>query len=140
MVFELNPKVKELFEDAKELYEEALRDLEAGRIRKAAENAWCATVRATEALLVSRGRDYEVVRWPESRRVELDRLAIEDEEVRRLHIPERYGSRETYLHGSCFYEGIYEPKSTIRRIKETIDYIRDAMRLSGLTKQASDLV
>ena len=54
MVFELNPKVEELFRDAERLYEEALKDLEAGRIRKAAENAWCATLRATDALILAR--------------------------------------------------------------------------------------
>jgi len=34
-----DPEVEELLKDAESLYEEALKDLEAGRIRKAAENA-----------------------------------------------------------------------------------------------------
>jgi len=63
-----SPEVEKLFKDAESLYEEALRDLEAKRIRKAAENAWAATVRATEALIVAKGREYERIRWPRERR------------------------------------------------------------------------
>ncbi|KPV64764.1 MAG: hypothetical protein AOA65_0831 [Candidatus Bathyarchaeota archaeon BA1] len=125
----VDPEVEELFKDAESLYRESLKDLEAKRIRKAAENAWAATVRATEALLVARGREYEKIRWPRERRYELDALSVEDKTIEDLRIPERYGSRETFLHGSCFYEGACEPISTERRIRETIDYIKDAKRI-----------
>lgn len=125
----VDPEVEELFKDAESLYQESLKDLEVKRIRKAAENAWAATVRATEALLISRNREYEKIKWPGSRRYELDRLTAEDKAVDEMHISERYGSRETFLHGSCFYEGICEPISTERRIRETIDYIKDAKRI-----------
>jgi len=44
-------EIEEMFKDAERLYEEALKDLKAGRIRKAAENAWCTTLRVTDALI-----------------------------------------------------------------------------------------
>jgi len=122
-------EVEELVKDAESLYQEALKDVEAGRVRKAAENAWAATVRATEALLISRKRDYESIKWPGPRRYELDRLSVEEKAVDVMRIPERYGSRETFLHGSCFYEGVCEPRSTERRIYETIDYIEDVKKI-----------
>ena len=125
----VNLEVEEFFKDAEFLYQEPLKDLEARRIRKAAENAWAATVRATEALLVARGREYEKIRWSKERRYELDVLSVEDKAIEDLRIPERYGSRETFLHGSCFYEGACEPISTERRIKETINYIKDIKRI-----------
>lgn len=58
----IDPEVEELLRDAESLYREALKDLEAKRIRKAAENAWAATVGATEALFVAKGREYEKIR------------------------------------------------------------------------------
>ena len=43
-----------LFADARGLYEDALEMLEEGRLRNAAEKAWCATKRATDALILAR--------------------------------------------------------------------------------------
>jgi len=41
-------------------------------------------------------------------------------------------SRETYLHGQCFYEGICKPEEAIkRRVLETRDYLEDVKRLIG---------
>ena len=47
----------ELFADAREVHRQALERLEAGDIRDAAEKAWCATKRATDALVLSRTND-----------------------------------------------------------------------------------
>ena len=44
--------VKGIFADAKFVHFEALKRLEAGDIREASEKAWCATKRATDALLL----------------------------------------------------------------------------------------
>jgi hypothetical protein len=44
----------------------------------------------------------------------------------------RYFTRISYLHGSCFYDGMCNP-DTERRIRETIDYIRDAENLAAIT-------
>jgi hypothetical protein len=43
----------------------------------------------------------------------------------------RYFTRISYLHGSCFYDGLCDPiGQTVRRIRETIDYIQDAQSLT----------
>jgi len=131
----VNPEVRELFEDAVSLYGEALRDLNAGRLRDAAEKAWCATVRATAALLIARGKakSWDDVKYAGPRRVLLDELESEDRDVEELKMYERYCVRSDSLHGACFYEGICEPKERVtRRIRETIDYIRDTMKLAGI--------
>ena len=49
-------RVRFLFSDARTLYDYALEMLDQGKIRNAAEKAWGATKRATDALEV----------WPES--------------------------------------------------------------------------
>jgi len=46
--------VEEIFRDAEKLYEDALNELEGGRVMDAAEKAWGATVRATDALILAR--------------------------------------------------------------------------------------
>ena len=46
-------RVSAIFADARSLHADALRLLEAGDIRDAAEKAWCATKRATDALIIS---------------------------------------------------------------------------------------
>ena len=43
-------RVQEIFDDARLMHSEALERLAAGDIRDAAEKAWCATKRATDAL------------------------------------------------------------------------------------------
>jgi len=47
-------EVQGMFKDAERLYEEALRDLKVDRRRMAAENAWCATLKATDAFILAR--------------------------------------------------------------------------------------
>ena len=42
----------------------------------------------------------------------------------------RYFTRISYLHGTCFYNGMCGPDAE-RRIRETADYIRDAQRLAS---------
>jgi HEPN domain-containing protein len=122
-------EVREIFEDADRLYQEALRDLEEGRLRKAAENAWCATLRATNALILARtGRMPEYV--PETREI-LEELAIKHPEVDILI--GRFYTRETFLHGHCFYLGRCPPEPVRRRIIETKAYIEDAKNLAGIT-------
>ena len=44
---------QEIFADARAMHDSALEQLAAGDIRDAAEKAWCATKRATEALLLA---------------------------------------------------------------------------------------
>lgn len=124
-------EVEELFKDAEGLYQEALRELEAGRIRKAAENAWGATVRATDALLYTRAK-VEVVRGL-GRTREIYKLATMDPEVKALGLVKEYNDRILHLHGNCFYEGIYEiPDVDLKKlIVETGRYIEDTKKLSS---------
>ena len=54
---------------------------------------------------------------------------MQDQAVRSL--VGRYYSRQGQLHGDCFYLGLCDPiPETERRIRETIDYIRDAEGLA----------
>ncbi len=47
-------QVTAIFVDAWVLYEDALEELERGKLRNAAEKAWGATKRATDALVLAR--------------------------------------------------------------------------------------
>ena len=108
--------------DALELQRGAVRLLQQGDIRDAAEKAWRATLRATNALILARTGE-EPQRTPATARM-LDDLSSEDEGVKSL--VGRYYSRQTSLHGDCFYLGLSPTSHTERRIRETADYIRDA--------------
>ena len=120
-------RVKEIFADAHAMHGDALERLSAGDIRDAAEKAWCATLRATNALILARTGN-EPDRTPATS-AELQILSGEDRRVRSL--VSRYYTRQGWLHGQCFYSGLCEPMDeTERRILETIDYVADAEALA----------
>ena len=50
----IQEQINELFADARRMHSQAVEHLEQGDIRDAAEKAWCATKRATDALLLAR--------------------------------------------------------------------------------------
>ena len=52
-----NHTAEVVFADAHTLYDDALEMLELGKIRNAAEKAWGATKRATDALILARTGD-----------------------------------------------------------------------------------
>ncbi len=117
-----------VFADAHTLYDDALEMLELGKIRNAAEKAWGATKRATDALILARTGDLPE-RTPDTS-TGLRYLAVSDPAVRTL--VKRYYSRQGILHGDCFYLGFCEPlDDTERRIRETARYIADAERLAA---------
>ena len=118
-------RVQEIFDDAKVMQREALERLAVGDIRDAAEKAWCATKRATDALILA--RTGEEPRTTARTTNELDSLADHDSSVKPL--VGRYYSRIGQLHGACFYDGICNDQ-TERRIRETAIYIEDAERLA----------
>ena len=123
-----NHRADAIFADAHVLYDDALEMLELGKVRNAAEKAWGATKRATDALILAR-TGYEPERTPETS-AELRALAGRDPAVRSL--VGRYYSRQGVLHGDCFYMGLCEPlEDTERRIRETASYIADAERLAA---------
>ena len=118
--------VAAIFQDAREVHASALQKLAEGEIRDAAEKAWCATKRATDALILARTGEEPPTTSLTSRG--LDGLARNDADFRPL--VGRYYSRITQLHGECFYNGICDPLETERRIRQTADYIRDAENLA----------
>ncbi len=126
-------RVSSSFADARAVYTDALKLLESGDIRDAAEKAWCATKRATDALILARtGEEPELS--PDTSRGLLA-LAEQDSAISRLI--GRYYSRQGHLHGGCFYLGICEPVDEVhRRIRQTADYISDAARLAGYSDAA----
>ena len=126
-------RVPAIFADARSVHADALRMLEAGDIRDAAEKAWCATKRATDALILARTETEPEISSDTSRGLAV--LAAEDQAFRRLR--RRYHSRQSLLHGDCFYLGICEPIDDVeRRIRQTADYISDAERLAGYADAA----
>lgn len=119
--------VSNIFVDARGIHASALEQLAEGDIRDAAEKAWCATKRATDALILAR-TGQEPQKSPDTSK-KLDSLAESDQRVRTLI--GRYYTRQSSLHGDCFYLGLCDPiKTTERRIRETDQYIRDAEELA----------
>ncbi len=114
------------------MYQQALDRLSEGDLRDAAEKAWCAAKRATDALVLSRTNQHadeiEGTIRPTTR--ELKKLAYEDEQVENLLVG-RYFSRMVWLHGECFCLGLCAPvEDAERRIRETVSYIEDCERLA----------
>ena len=123
----INERVAEIFADARRVQGAAVERLEAADVRDAAEKAWCAAKRATDALILARtGEEPRVTARTSD---ELDRLARQQPAVSSLQ--GRYYSRIHHLHGMCFYSG-YCNDQTERRIRETSAYIDDAEALLAL--------
>ena len=118
-----------VFADARRMHESALRRMAAGDIRDAAEKAWCAAKRATDALILARTGE-EPQRSTDTG-AGLREIARRDPGARSLRA--RYYERQGALHGECFYIGLCEPVEGIERlIRETADYIEDARRLAAV--------
>ena len=119
-------RVQELFDDARFIHRSALERLDALDVRDAADKAWCATKRATDALILARtGEEPGTTAMTSDG---LDDLADEDHRVRSL--VGRYYSRISQLHGDCFYDSRCDSPHTVRRIRETAEYITDAELLA----------
>ena len=118
-----------VFADASQMQDAALRRMAAGDIRDAAEKAWCATKRATDALILARtGEEPHRSTDTGSGLREIARLEPAARSLRA-----RYYERQGTLHGECFYIGLCEPvEDTELLIRETAEYIEDARRLAGL--------
>ena len=116
-------RVGSLFADARGLHGDALEMLDQGRMRNAAEKAWCATKRATDALILARtGREPRTS--GQTMRM-IRQLRRQDPALEQLRV--HYGLRQSFLQGACFYDGILEPaEDIIADVRETIEYIQDA--------------
>ena len=117
----------DVFAGAARMHRSALDRLAAGDIRDAAEKAWCAAKRATDALILARTGSMPP-KSPDTTRALLT-LAGADPAVRSLR--GRYFERQSFLHGDCFYTGLCEPMDqTELLIRETADFIADARELA----------
>ena len=116
-----------IFADAYEMQSEALVRLEAGDVRDAAEKAWCATLRATAAMLLAETGEPMPIS-PMVTRL-FGRLSRErGGEWRRLY--DIYRARQRELHGDCFYIGECGEMVPVY-IEETAGYIADCEKLAG---------
>ena len=114
--------------DAWTLYADAIEMLDQGRIRNAAEKAWGATKRATDALILERtGQEPNRASQTSGG---IRALGQESEALATLRA--RYSHHAHYLHGDSFYDGHCEPEDFfIELVRATVDYVRDAERLAG---------
>ena len=115
-----------IFADARLVGDAALERMAAGDVRDAAEKAWCATLRAVEALVLVRTGQEPGKSTAASRR--LRALTVEDRSLDDLAL--RYHIVQEVLHGECFYHDYCQPVVTERLISETSDFIQDAERLA----------
>ena len=117
-----------IFADARSLYDDALEMLEQGRLRNAAEKAWCATKRATDALILARTGEEPRTSGQTMRM--LRRLRRQDPSLEPLRLS--YGQRQSFLHGACFYDGVLEPEDDIiADVRETVEYIQTAETMAA---------
>ena len=121
-------RVNFLFADARSLYDDALEMLAQGKLRNAAEKAWGATKRATDALVLAReGREPQSA--GQARRALLQ-MGAGDPRVGTLQ--GQYHLRARMLHIDCFYEGNCEPEQEmVDLVRATISYIQDAEGLAS---------
>jgi len=125
----LKIEVKIIISDAEDLLRKAVEEIDVN-IRDAAEKAWGATVRATDALILERYG--ETPKSMRDRREKLGKLILKELELDKLGLWERLHSRESSLHVSCFYDGECIPEEMIKRkILETKSYIEDIKKVIG---------
>ena len=94
-------RVSAIFADARAVHTDALRLLAAGDVRNAAERAWHATKRATDALVLARTGVEPVI--SSDRAKEIGRLATDDDAVLPLH--KRYHIALPLLVWNLFFPG-----------------------------------
>ena len=119
---------KEIFQDARQLYDAAIERLDAGDFRDAAEKAWCATRRASDAYILAR-MDLEPGRSPQTTE-RLKQLARIDDRIRDWRILPRYYHIQGSLHGDCFYHGKFDEED-VTLLYSVKDYIKDVATLAN---------
>ena len=114
--------------DAWTLYAGAIEMLDQGRIRNAADKAWGATKRATDALIPERtGEEPERTTLTSSG---IRALGRQNEELRSLHM--RHVERVPQLPGDCFYDGHCAPEDYFEElILDAADHISDAEAIAA---------
>ena len=118
-------RTADIFADAWALYADAIEVLALGKYRLAAEAAWGATKRATDALILARtGREPATTGQTTRGIGNLGRADAGISPLTRL-----YNRRIVRLHGRCFYSGNCSEVTDL--IRDTSGYIRDAERLAS---------
>lgn len=121
-------QTESIFADARTLYADALLMLDQGHLRNAAEKAWGATKRATDALILARTGEEPRSSGQTARM--LRQLRRQDPSLEQMRL--QYGARQYFLHGRCFYDGVLEPEDDIiADVRETIDYIQTAEAMAS---------
>ena len=115
-----------IFEDAHHMRDAALERMAAGDARDAAEKAWYATLRATEALVLARtgqepGKPIEADR-------RLSSLAMKDGLLWDLRT--RFAFFEVILWEECILHEYCVPEEIDRTLSKAVDYVRDCERLA----------
>ena len=128
-----NDRVNQLFDDARHMQAEAMARLADGDIRDAAEKAWCATKRASEALILARtGQEPNT---PAQTTAGIRTLAFHDPRFQPLRAYYTICVKE--LHSDCFYDGHCEPVEELAAtIDQGADFVTDAERLASEVKEA----
>ena len=122
----IEANAERIFADARLMRDAALERLAAGDIRDAAEKAWCATMRAAEALVLALTGQSPGTSSVAGRR--LKALSTTEPPLREFR--RSYLERQEILHGECFYHEYCQPVVTEQLIHETADFVRDAERLA----------
>ena len=120
-------RVSELLADAHVLYGDALEMLTQGRLRNAAEKAWGATKRSTDAMVLARtGREPQSAGQARRALLQLSGNGPAFETFQG-----QYSTRSLLLHINCFYDGNCEPEAEMTALVRTTDsYIQDAIDLA----------
>ena len=121
-------RVTELFNDARALYGDALDMLAQDKIRNAAEKAWGATKRSTDAMVLAR-TGTEPQSAGQARRA---LLRMRNDGPGYVAFHGEYSIRSELLHVNCFYDGNCEPEAEMAAlIRATDSYIQDAINLAA---------
>ena len=121
-------RVSELFADARVLYSDALEMLVLGKLRNAAEKAWGATKRSTDAMVLAR-TGQEPQSAGQARRA---LLRLSNDASAFEIFQGQYNTRSALLHVNCFYDGNCEPEAEMTAlIRATDSYIQDAINLAS---------
>ena len=121
-------RVTELFADALTLYDDALDMLGQGKLRNAAEKAWGATKRSTDAMVLARTGN-EPQSAGQARRA---LLGMRNDGPEFVTFHGEYSIRSDLLHVNCFYDGNCEPEAEMTAlILATDSYIQEARNLAS---------
>ena len=114
-----------IFQDAHEVHASALQKLAEGDVRDAAEKAWCATKRATDALILARaGEEPQTTAMPTEGLLALARQSADFETLAGRYSPVSATCTEPAFTMGCV------GRTLSAGYGKTADYIRDAEDLA----------